>query len=154
MYPAVVPPFVIANFRALGVKYVIWYRRIWTPSQGWHDYDGPSDHTDHVHVSFNDKPGTGDVDKTSAIGSALGSAASAIGSGAAAIKGDNGITGALKGAVAELATISAGLTSVGKAAELVTKAFLPSKMLRGAAALRGTLVVLIGIFFLSREARQ
>lgn len=44
---------VIQNYKAWNVKYVIWNKYIWTPSQGWHKYSGPSDHTDHVHVSFN-----------------------------------------------------------------------------------------------------
>lgn len=44
---------VIKNYKAWNVKYVIWNRYIWTPNQGWHRYNGPSPHTDHVHVSFN-----------------------------------------------------------------------------------------------------
>ena len=43
----------IANYKAWNVKYVIWNRYIWNPSAGWHKYNGPSAHTDHVHVSFN-----------------------------------------------------------------------------------------------------
>ncbi|GIG71445.1 coiled-coil domain-containing protein [Phytomonospora endophytica] len=40
----------------LGVLYVIWYRKIWMPGQGWTTYDGAggepnSDHTNHVHLS-------------------------------------------------------------------------------------------------------
>lgn len=40
----------------LGVLYVIWYRKIWMPGQGWVTYDGAggepnSDHTNHVHLS-------------------------------------------------------------------------------------------------------
>lgn len=46
------------------MKYVIWYGRIWTPSQGWHAYchssastcgnpstDTTLNHYDHVHIS-------------------------------------------------------------------------------------------------------
>lgn len=44
---------VIKNYKAWNVKYVIWNRYIWSPSGGWHKYNGPSPHTDHVHVSFN-----------------------------------------------------------------------------------------------------
>ena len=25
---------------------------LWQPASGWHSYSGPSDHTDHVHVSM------------------------------------------------------------------------------------------------------
>ncbi len=52
------------NASRLAVKYVIWYGRIWTPSQGWHAYcnsgastcgnpysDTTLNHYDHVHVS-------------------------------------------------------------------------------------------------------
>ncbi len=53
-----------ANARALNVKYVIWYQRIWTPGQssdGWRrmsDRGGATaNHIDHVHISF--KPGRG-----------------------------------------------------------------------------------------------
>lgn len=45
--------FAIQNYRSLNVKYVIWNRYIWHPKTGWQPYHGPSDHTDHVHVSFN-----------------------------------------------------------------------------------------------------
>ncbi|MBN1172910.1 MAG: hypothetical protein JXA67_12110 [Micromonosporaceae bacterium] len=48
----------VANADRLGIMYVIWYRQIWTPSQGWHAYtnpwggDDPSGwHTNHVHIS-------------------------------------------------------------------------------------------------------
>lgn len=44
---------VIQNYKAWNVKYVIWNKYIWFPGRGWHKYSGPSDHTDHVHVSFN-----------------------------------------------------------------------------------------------------
>jgi peptidoglycan DL-endopeptidase CwlO len=47
--------FYIKNASALGVLYVIWFRRIWLPSSGWKSYSGsgsPSaEHTDHVHLS-------------------------------------------------------------------------------------------------------
>lgn len=46
----------IRNSSALGVLYVIWFRRIWLPSSGWKAYtrgngDPSSDHTNHVHLS-------------------------------------------------------------------------------------------------------
>ncbi len=53
----------IANAKALGITYVIWYRKIWKASTGrWENYSGPSPHTDHVHVSFSDKGGSGTTD--------------------------------------------------------------------------------------------
>ncbi|WP_422773603.1 coiled-coil domain-containing protein [Plantactinospora sp. WMMC1484] len=44
--------FLIRNSDRLGILYVIWYREIWFPGEGWRSYSGPSDHTDHVHVSM------------------------------------------------------------------------------------------------------
>lgn len=44
---------VIKNYKAWNVKYVIWNKYIWHPGRGWTRYSGPSDHTDHVHVSYN-----------------------------------------------------------------------------------------------------
>ncbi|MGC9665805.1 coiled-coil domain-containing protein [Planosporangium sp. 12N6] len=46
----------IANAKALGVLYVIWFKQIWMPSTGWRAYnngngDPASDHTNHVHLS-------------------------------------------------------------------------------------------------------
>ena len=46
----------INNSDALGVLYVIWFKRIWLPSSGWKAYtrgngDPSSDHTNHVHLS-------------------------------------------------------------------------------------------------------
>lgn len=50
----------LANMAAFDITYVIWYKRINTGS-GWRSYSGPSDHTDHVHMSFGTKGGTGQI---------------------------------------------------------------------------------------------
>lgn len=52
------------NSAALGVKYIIWNRQVWQasgkPVAGWHPYTSTNNpHTDHVHVTFLDQPGTG-----------------------------------------------------------------------------------------------
>jgi len=48
--------FFIKNSRALGVLYVIWYRKIWMPGIGWRSYSGccgaAAEHTNHVHLSM------------------------------------------------------------------------------------------------------
>ncbi|WP_433531093.1 coiled-coil domain-containing protein [Micromonospora sp. CA-263727] len=44
--------FLVRNADRLGVYYVIWNRQIWFPTTGWSAYSGPSNHTDHVHVSL------------------------------------------------------------------------------------------------------
>jgi murein DD-endopeptidase MepM/ murein hydrolase activator NlpD len=46
--------FYVAKRTELGVKYVIWRKRIWSvarQSEGWRPYSGISPHYDHVHVS-------------------------------------------------------------------------------------------------------
>jgi hypothetical protein len=42
----------IDNAGQLGVDYLIWYRRDWSPSAGWTGYSGSNPHTDHVHVLY------------------------------------------------------------------------------------------------------
>ncbi len=47
----------IGNSDRLGILYVIWFKMIWIPGQGWHKYTteggNPSgDHTNHVHMSI------------------------------------------------------------------------------------------------------
>ncbi|BEL10223.1 hypothetical protein Q0Z83_084140 [Actinoplanes sichuanensis] len=44
--------FLVRNADALGIYYVIWNKQIWFPANGWSNYHGVSDHTDHVHVSM------------------------------------------------------------------------------------------------------
>ena len=44
--------FLVRNADRLGILYVIWNKMIWQPATGWKSYHGPSDHTDHVHVSM------------------------------------------------------------------------------------------------------
>jgi hypothetical protein len=58
--------YVKANASAYGVKYVIWNQRIWSVERAAENWrlmeDRGSDtanHKDHVHVSFNAKPGSG-----------------------------------------------------------------------------------------------
>ncbi|MDG4826348.1 hypothetical protein O7635_31240 [Asanoa sp. WMMD1127] len=52
MYGNNLAAFLIRNADALGILYVIWYKRIWFPATGWKSYSGDSDHTDHVHMSM------------------------------------------------------------------------------------------------------
>ena len=45
----------VKNASRLGVMYVIWYRQIWMPGDGWRSYSGSggpnATHTNHVHLS-------------------------------------------------------------------------------------------------------
>jgi hypothetical protein len=52
MYGNNLTAFLVRNADRLGIYYVIWNRQIWFPATGWKSYSGPSDHTDHVHVSM------------------------------------------------------------------------------------------------------
>ncbi|MFG1838876.1 coiled-coil domain-containing protein [Micromonospora sp. NPDC049175] len=52
MYGNNVAAFLIRNADRLGIYYVIWNRQIWFPASGWKSYSGPSNHTDHVHMSL------------------------------------------------------------------------------------------------------
>lgn len=46
-----------ANFRRVGLRYLIWNKKIWSPGKKtWSNYTGPNPHTDHVHLSW-DWPG-------------------------------------------------------------------------------------------------
>ena len=62
----------INNAGPLGVKYIIFNHRVWNPRQGWHPYTSTSNpHTDHVHITFNDQPGTGGAGGTVPAGGAV-----------------------------------------------------------------------------------
>ncbi|SCL37232.1 hypothetical protein GA0074692_4598 [Micromonospora pallida] len=52
MYGNNLTAFLVRNADRLGIYYVIWNRQIWFPATGWKSYSGPSNHTDHVHVSM------------------------------------------------------------------------------------------------------
>jgi hypothetical protein len=51
--------YALANWARLGIKYVIWYRVFHPSPTKSEPYIGTSPHTDHVHISFNKKPGVG-----------------------------------------------------------------------------------------------
>ena len=54
--------YVLANRARMGVKYVIWKQRI-NHGSGWVPMEdrgsNTANHFDHVHASFNARPGTG-----------------------------------------------------------------------------------------------
>ncbi|MCM0675741.1 hypothetical protein NCC78_13730 [Micromonospora phytophila] len=52
MYGNNLAAFLLRNADRLGIYYIIWNRQIWFPATGWKSYSGPSNHTDHVHVSL------------------------------------------------------------------------------------------------------
>lgn len=76
-----------------------------------------------------------------------------IGSIIGGLPGADNLSDSVKGIAGSLGSIAEGVGQVGKVAELTTKAFLPSNILRGVMGLFGALFLLLGIFFLSREVR-
>jgi len=68
--------YAVANASALNIKYIIFNHRVWNPRQGWHPYTSTSNpHTDHVHITFNDSPGT--LNAGPAVGTAISTAGNA-----------------------------------------------------------------------------
>lgn len=141
--------FAVKNAKALGITYVIWWHQIWTPGKGWHKYTGPSPHTDHVHVSFAAKAPTAGQKLTDGGGGGIGGVLGQVGD---VLTG--GTTDAMRSIAGGVKEMAGAAMSVGKLADLAVSAFLPTNIVRGVAGAAGTLFVLIGIFFLSREARQ
>lgn len=81
-----------------------------------------------------------------------------IGPGLAALAGwlpnPGNVTDALTNVGTGIAGVAQGAMGVGRAAELLTRAFLPSNIIRGAAFFFGSIFVLIGIWFLAREIKE
>jgi len=132
----------IKNHQKWNVSYVIWYRRVWSPGRGWRPYSGPSPHTDHVHASFGDKAGAGEPGAPSKLPGIVDKLSPA------------GLVDAVTGVRDQLAGIGETAASIAKVADLVVSMALPQNIVRGAAGLAGTVFVLIGIWFLSREVRS
>lgn len=130
----------IGNAAKWNVTYVIWWRRIWSPGRGWRPYSGPSTHTDHVHASFGSKAGSGEKQPG--------------GPGLIDRLTPGGLIGAVTGVRDQLASLASTAASVGKMAELVVSLALPQNIIRAAAGMAGTLFILVGIWFLSREVRN
>lgn len=125
-----------------GIKYIIWYRQIWHASTGkWTAYSGPSPHTDHVHASFLEKPGGKLPDPGGVVGGVIGALPSTL-------------VGALNRLGDQVSEAAKPLVSVGKLADMAMRLFLPNNIVRAAAGIGGTIFVLIGIYFLSREVRS
>lgn len=60
----------IANAGPYAVKYIVWWHNSWNPERGtWAKYTSTTNpHTDHVHVSFKDKAGSGTPINVAPIG--------------------------------------------------------------------------------------
>lgn len=88
------------------------------------------------------------------VGGLLG----AIGSGVKTIAGWIPSPGSLTQAATNIGTATASIAEsamgVGRVANLVTKAFLPSNIIRGFCFVFGAIFILIGVWFLAREVRD
>lgn len=147
---------VLRNAQAWNVKYVIWYREIWSPGKGWRPYSGPSPHTDHVHVSFN---ATGKIPDRTNLPFIPGGGLKmpdipGLGGAAGGVLDPLGVAGAISKVGDQLGALAGSVASVAKVADMITRAFLPTNVVRGAAGFSGAIFVLIGIWFLSREIRN
>jgi hypothetical protein len=85
------------------------------------------------------------------IGAGIGAANSMI---AGWIPTPGNVTDALSNVGNAMGSVAQSAVGVGKFAELATRAFLPSNLLRGTAFLFGTVFLLIGIWFLAREIKE
>ena len=106
-------------------------------------------HRDHLHVAMSAaQVGPGSVlDKLRQVGSALVGAIPFI-------PNPQTVTDALSNLTRPLSELGEGAMSVGKVAQAVTRLFLPSNMIRAFALFFGTILILIGIWFLAREVRE
>jgi hypothetical protein len=52
----------VKNADIIQAQNIIYNRKIWNPSHGWHAYSGVSPHTDHVHVDFKKVNATANID--------------------------------------------------------------------------------------------
>lgn len=134
--------YIIQNAKALGVKYIIWNRRSWNPERGtWANYTGSNPHTDHVHVTWKDAPGSGTLTDGGGI-STIGLTTTGL---------DNTPLGPLADAIR---TSLAPLAAVGKLSDKLFQAFMPSNFIRIVAGIAGFVLVAWGVLLLGREARN
>lgn len=135
----------IANASQLGVKYIIWQRQAWNPQKGWHPYTSTNNpHTDHVHITFLDRPGSGVP--TGPTGAVFGLPGF--------VPTPSNVTDALSNLGNAMFNIAGSVARMGEVAGLVTRAFLPSNLIRGFALFLGTIFILIGIWFLANEVKD
>lgn len=105
-----------------------------------------------------------DGDPGSGIGGTLAGFAGGAQAAIASVQGPAGtlvnlfkpanVTEAIDNLGRGVAGVGHSASQIGGLASLITKAFLPSNILRGAFALAGTVFILIGIWFLSRQIKD
>lgn len=132
------------NAQRLGVNYVIWNRKIWSPArdrEGWRPYTLSNPHTDHVHISFVDRAPTG-------------AASNGGGFRLPDIPVFGDLTSGVGAAANALRSMVSGVNAVG---DLATKAMwlaLPSTQVRIISGIAGTVLIAFGIVQLGRVVRN
>lgn len=120
------------------------------------------EHENHLHVAMSPEqvgPGSvldqlrrGAINVTQILAGAVSKGVNLIGGVTSVVP--KTVTEALGVVGTAASSLATSAMSIGKLADLATKAFLPGKLLRGAAFLLGTMMLLIGIWFLAREVKE
>lgn len=103
-------------------------------------------------------PGIGGAGTPPAAGGLIGQVGDALAAGASAIAGmipnPGNVTEALSNVGTAIGSVAESAVGVANVANLVTRAFLPSNLIRGSALVMGSVFILIGIWFLGREIKD
>lgn len=119
------------------------------------------DHENHLHVAMTpDQVGPGSVlDQIRkglvSVGSlASGAVAPITGLLGSLIPNPSTVTQALSNVGTGISSVAESAMSIGRVADAITRALLPSNLMRGAMFMFGIMFLLIGIWFLAREAKE
>lgn len=114
-----------------------------------------NEHRNHLHVAMLEDPVASVLDQLrrgiKPVIDAAGQGLSMVGK---LIPNPGNVTEALSNVGTAMASGAQSMMSIGRVADLVTKAFLPTNILRGVAFLFSLIFILIGIWFLGREVRE
>lgn len=109
-------------------------------------------HKNHLHVAMaEDQVGPGVLDAVRKGISVLSPAAGAF---SGMLPTPRTITEGIGNVGNALGSLAQSAMSISQLASVVTKAFLPTSLIRGVMFMFGTIFVLIGIWFLAREVRE
>lgn len=116
-----------------------------------------NEHKNHLHVALGpDQVGPGSI--LDQLRKGLAAITPSLGIGAGALSGfiaaPGNVTDALTNVGTGIYSIAQSAVSVGALANTVTRAFLPTNILRGVFFLFGVMAILIGVWFLAREVKE
>lgn len=161
-FMAVGPPLELLHHSKKTGKWYGYNGRAGRPIDPAKNADLVKEHENHLHVALAPEqvgPGSildqlrkGTITVAQILSGAVAKGVNIIGGITTAIpKTVTEALGTIGGAASSLA---GSAMSIGALADLITKAFLPGKLLRGAAFMLGTIMLLIGFWFLAREVRE